>query len=202
MTEDADDPLDTEREDDGDAFVFVDEATATDEHDPNGATATDEHDPNGATATEATTPVSDAETGETDRTREAPLADLAADVRERRERSPESDSDFFETVDVDEIDPETVWEELESTDRSEATVESSPSRRAPSDVDAASAEAVVPKRSYCERCPHFATPPEVACAHEGTAIVELVDADHFRVTDCPMVDDGDDGPTSPGSSDI
>lgn len=46
---------------------------------------------------------------------------------------------------------------------------------------------VVPKATYCESCEHFADPPDVACTHEGTRIAELVDREHFRVVDCPVV---------------
>jgi len=48
---------------------------------------------------------------------------------------------------------------------------------------------VVPKRSYCERCPHFSEPPTVACTNPGTTIHELVDVKHFRVSNCPVVDE-------------
>lgn len=48
---------------------------------------------------------------------------------------------------------------------------------------------VVPKQSYCERCPHFSEPPTVACTNPGTTIHELVDLDHFRVSDCPIVEE-------------
>jgi hypothetical protein len=52
----------------------------------------------------------------------------------------------------------------------------------------AGAEAVVPKRSYCERCEFFSAPPSVRCTNPGTEILELVDYEHFRVVDCPVVD--------------
>ena len=52
-------------------------------------------------------------------------------------------------------------------------------------------ERVVDKRSYCQRCPHFAAPPETACTHDGTEIVESVDFSRFRVRNCPMVDADD-----------
>jgi hypothetical protein len=55
------------------------------------------------------------------------------------------------------------------------------------DVEPADEGVVVPKRSYCEGCPHFAAPPEVACTNPGTTIHELVDAEHFRVSGCPVV---------------
>jgi hypothetical protein len=48
-------------------------------------------------------------------------------------------------------------------------------------------DAVVPKRSFCERCEFFAAPPEVSCSHPGTTIVELVDIGRLRVTNCPVV---------------
>lgn len=56
------------------------------------------------------------------------------------------------------------------------------------DIDADRASAVVPKRSYCERCVHFSAPPDMACTNEGTEIVELVDTDHVHVVDCPVVE--------------
>ncbi|ESP88209.1 hypothetical protein K933_10375, partial [Candidatus Halobonum tyrrellensis G22] len=45
---------------------------------------------------------------------------------------------------------------------------------------------VVNKREYCQQCPHLAAPPEMACTHEGTAIVELLDGDDVRVRGCPV----------------
>ncbi len=50
-----------------------------------------------------------------------------------------------------------------------------------------SGESIVPKRSYCERCEHFEVPPSVGCTHAGTRIVEMVDREHFRVMNCPVV---------------
>ncbi|EMA65895.1 hypothetical protein C468_05293, partial [Halorubrum kocurii JCM 14978] len=55
----------------------------------------------------------------------------------------------------------------------------------------AGVERVVSKRTYCQQCPHFSAPPDVACDHEGTSIVEAVGFDEFRVRNCPMVDDDD-----------
>ena len=60
-------------------------------------------------------------------------------------------------------------------------------------------EHVVSKRTYCQQCPHFSAPPEVACEHEGTTIVEAVGFDEFRVRNCPMVEDDD--PTFDASRD-
>lgn len=50
-----------------------------------------------------------------------------------------------------------------------------------------SGEIIVPKRSYCERCEFFSEPPAVGCSHDGTRIVQMVDREHFRVVDCPVV---------------
>ncbi|WP_238398208.1 hypothetical protein [Halorussus salinus] len=49
----------------------------------------------------------------------------------------------------------------------------------------------IPKTT-CHGCPHFGEPPELACTHEGTDILAMVDSDHFRVADCPMVVDGEE----------
>ncbi len=54
--------------------------------------------------------------------------------------------------------------------------------------DSGGLEAIVPKTTYCQRCEHFATPPTVACEHPGTAVLEVVDVDNFRVRDCPVVE--------------
>lgn len=89
----------------------------------------------------------------------------------------------FESVDVDPVAVEDVWASLEEADdeRPEVSLEGS-------------AESVdgddhrVPKREYCQRCPFLSDPPEVACTHDGTSIVAVEDADHFRVRNCPMVE--------------
>lgn len=67
--------------------------------------------------------------------------------------------------------------------------DSTPALDDASEVESADEGIVVPKRSYCEGCPHFAAPPEVACTNPGTTIHELVDAEHFRVSNCPVVAD-------------
>ena len=49
----------------------------------------------------------------------------------------------------------------------------------------------IPKET-CHSCPHFGDPPELHCTHEGTDILAMTDADHFRVADCPIVVDGEE----------
>jgi hypothetical protein len=137
---------------------------------------------------------------------EAPLGDLADRLRRRREdRDADADAaeDPFEEVAVSEVDSEAVWEALEadSTDddvgalgRDDPLAPDSAVERVDSGDGGTSApEFLVPKREFCHQCPHFSAPPTVACTHEGTAIVEVADTDHFRVRNCPVVDSsGDD----------
>jgi hypothetical protein len=126
----------------------------------------------------------------------APLDDLAREVRSRRSASDseatESDTDAlddpFEPVEVDEVDDEAVWESFaEGETEPEAQVGVGAEAERATEPD----EHVVPKRSFCQRCPHFTAPPEMACTHEGTTIVEAVDTDRFLVRNCPVVDDDD-----------
>jgi len=66
-------------------------------------------------------------------------------------------------------------------------------------------ERVVEKRSFCQRCPHFDSPPAATCGHGTAEIVAVVDFDRFRVRGCPMVAEygGEDGPGSiPRSDDL
>jgi len=96
--------------------------------------------------------------------------------------------DLFESVDVDAVDDEAVWESF-------VEGETGPEEQVGLGAEAEAApephEHVVPKRDFCQRCPHFSAPPETACSHGGTTIVEVVDADHFRVRNCPIVEDED-----------
>jgi hypothetical protein len=134
----------------------------------------------------------DDEAAETDRD-DAPLGDLAREVRARREAresdadgSDLPDDDPFESVEVDHVDDEAVWE---SFVEGETGPEEGVGLGAEAEAAAEPDEHVVPKRDFCQRCPHFADPPETACTHEGTVIVEVVDADSFRVRNCPVVED-------------
>jgi hypothetical protein len=127
---------------------------------------------------------------------DAPLEDLAREVRGRREARESQaadadgppDDDLFESVDVGDVDDEAVWEAfVEGETGPEEQVGLGAEAERADDPD----ERVVPKRDFCQRCPHFAAPPETACTHEGTTIVEAVDTDRFRVRNCPVVEDED-----------
>jgi hypothetical protein len=107
---------------------------------------------------------------------DAPLSSLASSVSERRNATDERPEDeLFDEEDVEQIDADVVWERLGEDE--------------PPDVpeDTEHDVRVIEKRSYCEQCPFFSTPPDVSCENEGTEILELVDMDHFRVVDCPKV---------------
>lgn len=132
-----------------------------------------------------------AETGGADPD-DAPLDDMVREVREKqaaREAADEVDldpaDDPFESVEVPELDEKAVWAAFDDDAEREARTEVGVGAESEvtSDDDE---EAVVPKRKFCQRCPHFADPPETACTHEGTTILEVVDADHLRVRNCPV----------------
>lgn len=81
----------------------------------------------------------------------------------------------FTAESTEDTDGESVWEELASS-----TARWTGSGGA-ADID------VVPKRNFCERCTHLSDPPEFRCTHDGTEIIELIDSDHVRVKECPIV---------------
>lgn len=120
---------------------------------------------------------------------DAPLGDLVREIRAKQAAREEAadvdvDADLFESVEVDEVDEEDVWDaftEGETGPEEQVALGATPEETSPD------GEAVVPKRQFCQRCPHFTDPPETACTHEGTSIVEVVDATRFRVRNCPVV---------------
>ena len=128
-------------------------------------------------------PFADLDAGAGDDDRD-PFAELGAEAE-----ADVDDESAFESVDVDPVEAEDVWASLDEA-------ETEPEVSLGGDAESVGAdEHRVPKSDYCERCPYFADPPEVACTHEGTTIVAVEDADHFRVRACPMAEgtppDGD-----------
>ncbi|WP_336135926.1 hypothetical protein [Natronomonas amylolytica] len=104
--------------------------------------------------------------------------------------------DPFTEMEVGDIDEDDVWAELadegedsgddaDSLDDGEGTLQGTVVGA--DDVATDADEAIVEKRSFCQRCEFFAEPPEVACTNEGTEIVELLDTERFRVRNCPVV---------------
>jgi len=122
-----------------------------------------------------------------------PLSDVSREVRRRREREDDDDALFEEAFGdgaADDTDEESLWASLEADDVG-GTVEE-PSTDSERDVQ------VVDKREFCERCRYFSAPPDVACGHEGTDILEMEGTDRFKVADCPIVR-GEESLGDPGS---
>lgn len=118
---------------------------------------------------------------------DTPLSELAEEVAatEALDDSP------FEPVETTDLDPADAWQRLEDDeqfDQPGSEIDAEPVE----DPATAAPEHVVDKRQYCQQCPYLSAPPDVTCGREGTEIVEVTDADHFRVRACPMI--GEDGP--------
>lgn len=138
-------------------------------------------------------PTPDEETDEETPEESAPLSDLARRVDERRaSRSTEGRDGLFEEMSAGDVDEETMWASLTgSEDADAADVGTGASAAKVDDDESRYDDRVVPKAEFCEQCPYLADPPELACDHGAAEIVEVVDADNFRVRHCPMVDDAD-----------
>jgi hypothetical protein len=137
------------------------------------------------------------DTADTDR--DAPVEELDPDLS--GSPPPEHDDDPFEEMSVGEIDEETLWSSLESGEAtgvgdtagveidSLSGADPAPGVESVEDAGPEIREHVVPKKTYCQSCPYLDDPPALACTHEGTDIVEVVDSERFRVRNCPMVDE-------------
>lgn len=130
--------------------------------------------------------------------REGPMADVASEVDERRRRDRSSD-DAFESIEVGELDGEQLWERLaEGDDAPTATVPPGETVEVEDGDEWAGRDVRTIPKATCHGCPHFGDPPELACTHEGTAILAMTDTDHFRVVDCPVVVEEEVGDISVG----
>jgi hypothetical protein len=122
-----------------------------------------------------------------------PLEELADCVRTRTaDEDADAESSPFESMDVGAVDGEEVWGELFDDDDGGGEFVGVGGEAERVGEGTAYAEFVVEKAEFCKQCPFLGDPPELHCTHEGTDIVEVVDTEHFRVRECPMVDDGDD----------
>ncbi|MFC6786370.1 hypothetical protein ACFQFH_10840 [Halobaculum halobium] len=203
MTDDRDDDRRDEAKGDQEGSPEVRNPFASDE--PTRGERGDEMDAESGDQTDGTTDEISATTDGTDattgppgrRSRDAPLSDLAERVGERgRDRDARDDSTPFEEVEVGDIDTGALWESLATGEPAEPGDDDDlgqydPSEAAAERVEASAAgdtrlEHVLDKREYCQRCPHLSAPPDVACGHDDTDIVEVVDGEHFRVRGCPM----------------
>lgn len=119
---------------------------------------------------------------------EVPLGDLADRVENRRRERDDADyDDLFTEQQADDVDRETLWEQVTADEPTERVAEDERDVRE------------ISKRAYCQGCEHFSDPPDVRCGHEGTEILEAVDLEHFRVVNCPVVKEDERlGKASPG----
>lgn len=104
--------------------------------------------------------------------------DAFDDMGQRKGDPFEGADSAFEEMDVESLDPDQVWEGLESAEARGSVGDASERTYAE-----------VSKHSFCEQCEYFSEPPNVSCAHEGTEIVEFLDMETVRVVDCPIVAD-------------
>ncbi|MFC4447654.1 hypothetical protein [Halorussus aquaticus] len=135
--------------------------------------------------------------------RDGPLADVAAEVDERR-REGTDEADAFESVEVGALDGEELWDRLaEAEDDADGPTVTVASDAADPTEPAADRDVRTIPKATCHGCPHFGDPPELACTHEGTEILAMPDTDHFRVADCPVVVEGEEdiGDITAGNAD-
>ncbi len=121
--------------------------------------------------------------------REGPLSDVASEVERRGQRTDANPEDeLFDEQSVQEIDREELWRQVAGESTAEQTTEEPPPPEdAPRETPDGRVERIVSKKKYCQGCEYFSPPPDVRCTHDGTDIDELVDMEHFRVFDCPIV---------------
>lgn len=120
------------------------------------------------------------------------LDGVDADARSSSDAFDDLDGDdpagtLFERMSVDSVDGD-LWDALDEVGGPEvggATATTAEGANGRTDH-------VVDKREYCQRCPNFSDPPEVACELDDVDVVSVVNADEFRVRGCPMV--SEDGP--------
>jgi hypothetical protein len=86
------------------------------------------------------------------------------------------EDEVFEEMDVGELDPDEVWDSIADAEE-----------RGSVSQQAERTYAEVSKHRFCEQCEFFSEPPEVACTHEGTEILEFLDQETVRLVDCPVV---------------
>ena len=115
--------------------------------------------------------------------------DAAADVGEA-----------FEDMAVDDVEADEVWSDVADEEQTPGkTDETTPEESA---VETEVAE--VSKHEYCESCEYFSEAPEIHCTHDGTEILDFVDMEHVRLSNCPIVAErrGLEQGVSKGSTDL
>ncbi|WP_054519826.1 hypothetical protein [Halanaeroarchaeum sulfurireducens] len=113
---------------------------------------------------------------------EGPMGELRRDVESKADERKATDArEYFAEMDVGDVDTDEIWADLLFED-GEPTEGQFPA----SGTDEKAGQVVT--QGLCHRCEYFGDPPQLHCTHEGTEIRELVDMSHYRVTNCPMVD--------------
>jgi len=111
-----------------------------------------------------------------------PFADLGGGPQPRtRDDDGDDDDPFdsFESVDVDEVDPDEVWANLSSLEDASEEFDGKVYYE-------------VSKHRFCEQCEYFSGPPEASCSFEGAEVIEFVDMDTVRLVNCPVVAEQED----------
>ena len=129
----------------------------------------------------------DESNGADDEPADEPLSELRGDVEKRKANAAEFDADEepFHEEQVAEIESEAIWADLLMAE-GEGEAEGAMDPVIGTGHATEQSGQIVPK-TLCHRCEYFGEPPELHCTHEGTTIHEMVDMDHYRVSECPMV---------------
>jgi len=114
---------------------------------------------------------------------------------EPRDGRDDEFEELFGEPDREDVDDEELWAELSAGDAPvigeedlfSRLAEESPTERAETAVETDGEAAVVPKNQYCQGCQYLSRPPDLACGHPGTKILEVIDSERFRVRNCPVV---------------
>jgi hypothetical protein len=124
----------------------------------------------------------DAASGTADQDGDAPLPDQSSG--DDPDAADDEMEEAFEDM-VDDVEADEVWAEVTDEDGDGTLAETGETAPAERPVDTDVAE--VSKHDYCESCEYFSEAPEIHCTHDGTEILDFVDMDKVRVSDCPIV---------------
>ena len=89
----------------------------------------------------------------------------------------------FEDMAVDDVEADEVWSDV--ADEEQTLGERDETAPEESAVETEVAE--VSKHEYCEGGKYLSEAPEIHCTHDGTEILDFVDMEHVRLSNCPIV---------------
>ncbi|MFB6113906.1 MAG: hypothetical protein ABEJ58_07370 [Halodesulfurarchaeum sp.] len=110
---------------------------------------------------------------------DGPLSELRESIREKRGDDTRGSDQFVEETVVP-VDTDTVWADV-LMDESDPEGLFDPAQGSGEDTFQ------IISKGVCHRCEYFGDPPVLSCTNEGTTIHQVVDVEHFRVSNCPMV---------------